>query len=348
MTDERNDVRYKSAIVSSLGQEAEATSYNTQERVCPSCGQDNVTSARFCAECGKSLLTPANCPECNAATVPGADICEACGTWLLLGQCKFCSAPIAEGQPFCGNCGSPTAGILCPGCGQLSFFDFCKSCATPLSSKAHELANAAASDPERQQLVSLLAKLHAAHTGVDKLATQVNVDTQFTQNVEDDAVHKMKLIRAALLASKTTQYQRATSKAIFSDEQKQHISLLEAQVVEERERIRLEDERRMQEQERIRQNAEQQRLEESKLLHEMQAQINREMSKFQGKTFSSNQEARRFFMNLVSGLPEEATRGITTTGLVWRCNAYDCEHPSPAECADPSRGGVWLISDQGS
>jgi hypothetical protein len=67
------------------------------------------------------------------------------------------------------------------------------------------------------------------------------------------------------------------------------------------------------------------------------------MRSLSGKTFSSHQDARRFFMNLIAGLPEEVARKITDRGMSWRCNAYNSVHNSPGECADPSAGGVWLL-----
>jgi class 3 adenylate cyclase/tetratricopeptide (TPR) repeat protein len=53
---------------------------------CPSCGSENVTSAKFCVECGTPL----------------ALACPSCGT------------PYAEGQRFCAECGTPLVAMAAP------------------------------------------------------------------------------------------------------------------------------------------------------------------------------------------------------------------------------------------
>lgn len=338
MADDRKDLGYGQVSTSLPRQEAQATSVPAQELVCRCCGHGNVDFAKFCAECGKSLLSAATCPGCNAATLPGADICESCGAWLLIGQCMFCAAPVEQDQAYCGICGNPTTGIPCPGCGEPSKFDFCKRCSIPLSPQAHEMARALASDPAQQQLTALLQEMHAAESDVQAIA-----EVSATQEGPDEQVVKMKLARAAQTVREAPGLQRATSRSLFSAEQRKQISLLDRQVVQEQERRRHEEERRKLEEERIRQEAERQRLEKQARLAVLQEKVNLELRKLQGKRFSSSQEARRFFMSLLSGLPGEIARSMTTGALGWRCNAYDCTHDSPADCADPSRGGVWLI-----
>jgi class 3 adenylate cyclase/predicted ATPase len=48
--------------------------------VCPRCGTDNVSGAKFCAECGSALST--SCPECGNVTAPGQNFCSQCGAAL--------------------------------------------------------------------------------------------------------------------------------------------------------------------------------------------------------------------------------------------------------------------------
>src|SRR4051794_27392290 len=45
---------------------------------CPSCGEANAATAKFCGECGSPLL--ASCPACGVPRVPGAKFCTDCGT----------------------------------------------------------------------------------------------------------------------------------------------------------------------------------------------------------------------------------------------------------------------------
>lgn len=315
MADERKYVRHQHVPYAQKARGFDAASVKSQEQQCSSCGCCNTGLASFCADCGAFLRTPVTCPKCSAAVLPDADICEACGSWLLEGQCTFCAAPVAENQAYCGNCGNPAAGILCPRCGQSSIFDFCKTCAIPLSNQAHELARAAALDPAQQKLATLLEELHKLQNHPQTVA-DIGKDHRNTIGADDDQLRKMKLARAALSAPRTPQYVIAQSKSLFSDEQKKQISLLGDQIIKEEERRR-----------------------------KLREQINQALSRLAGKTFSSSQDARRFFMSLVSALPEEAMQAVDASGrLRWRCHAYSCEHDTPAQCGDPSKGGVWFIS----
>jgi class 3 adenylate cyclase/tetratricopeptide (TPR) repeat protein len=47
---------------------------------CTSCGADNPSGAKFCNECGASLLR--TCPSCTSPNAPGARFCSECGTAL--------------------------------------------------------------------------------------------------------------------------------------------------------------------------------------------------------------------------------------------------------------------------
>ena len=315
MTDQQKDVKYRHVADSRLNREAQATSHKAHELSCASCGHSNADSAMFCAECGKSLLAPSTCPECKTATKPGADICEACGTWLLPGQCMFCSAAVGENQAYCGTCGNPVAGIPCPGCGKKSIFDFCRTCAIPLSSQAQQLVLAASNDPAQQEIATLLKELHELQFAA-KTADGAGKEPATHKVFVDDQLAKMKLARAMLSAPSAPQYVKSQSKPLFSDQQKQHINQLGDQIIREEERRRK--------------------------VHE---QINQALNRLGGKTFSSSQDARRFFMSLVSALPDEAMQALNASGrLRWRCHAYSNEHDSPSGCADPSQGGVWVIS----
>jgi class 3 adenylate cyclase/tetratricopeptide (TPR) repeat protein len=48
--------------------------------LCPSCGAENRSGARFCRECGTALALA--CPSCGAAAEPGQSFCDECGTPL--------------------------------------------------------------------------------------------------------------------------------------------------------------------------------------------------------------------------------------------------------------------------
>ena len=47
------------------------------EAACASCGAANDRTARFCAQCGKAMVT--TCAACGAQSEPGARFCSGCG-----------------------------------------------------------------------------------------------------------------------------------------------------------------------------------------------------------------------------------------------------------------------------
>ncbi|WP_071603806.1 double zinc ribbon domain-containing protein [Dickeya zeae] len=48
---------------------------------CPQCRSLNAPNARFCQQCGVSLL-PAACPQCGTSVQAGAKFCAQCGNTL--------------------------------------------------------------------------------------------------------------------------------------------------------------------------------------------------------------------------------------------------------------------------
>lgn len=346
------------------------TSETTAESVCPSCACKNDSSANFCEECGTALHQPAHCPNCKAIARPHADICEVCGEWLLKGQCMFCYAPVDDGETFCGECGNPAAGITCQKCGKLSHFDFCSTCNIPLSYQAKAMVLAAADDPALLELAALFEGLADAGKLTDSIvpiSSEHVVESTPKQSqaasVASEEALRLKAYRESQqkLKQEHPLAQPLQPKSLFSSDQKERIRQLDNEVFQEEERRRIEEERRQEEERRRleeierkrREEEERKRLEEERRRQEderkreherrLQQQLSDAMSKFSGKTFSSNQEARRFFMSIIAGLPEEIAKKITNHGMGWRCNAYGAVHDSPSGCADPSRGGVWLI-----
>ncbi len=346
MIDRKREVSLK------VSQKAEKTiSFpNSPESICPVCKHTNEDEGTYCEECGKVLKQPASCPKCKTPAKQHADICEVCGTWLLIGQCMFCYAKIAEDEAFCGECGNPAKGHFCQQCGQHSIFDFCKSCRIPLSNQAHKMMANNAEDQNFKEIAILFEKLtdHGDFFPDRSNATSDNLtETNPASIPYDDQVLKIKEYREKCNKPGIHEKEQLTSKVIFSNEQKSRISLLNEEVLKEEEKRRVEEERRKKEEERLRKEAEERRRkEEAKRREEerkLQAQLSAALNKFSGKTFSSNQEARKFFMSIIAGLSDDVAKKITSRGMGWRCNAYSAVHDSPGDCADPSRGGVWLI-----
>ena len=46
-----------------------------------------------------------NCPSCQAANGNGARFCNQCGTSLIPVKCAQCGASVPSGGKFCGQCG---------------------------------------------------------------------------------------------------------------------------------------------------------------------------------------------------------------------------------------------------
>lgn len=254
----------------------------------------------------------------------------------------FCYAHIDEDQAFCGECGNSTSGIPCPRCGELSIFDFCKSCGIPLSIQAKEMVQETAKDPLFQEMASLIEQLGSSPI-TESESAPIKADLVTIQKDHDDQVLRLKEYRESLSNPAMQHKPKPVPKALFSNDQKERISQLNEEVAQEEERRKIEEERRRQEEERKRREAEERRRQEEERQRKLQEQFNDVMRKHSGKTFSSSQEARRFFMNIIAGLPEEFVRKMTDRGMGWRCNFATCVHDSPGDCADPSQGGVWLI-----
>lgn len=304
---------------------------------CQRCGQINPAGSRFCSECGNGIAGAPTCQNCHTSAQPGADICERCGTWLLRGKCKFCLAEVAEDNAFCGFCGNPQAGIACPRCGILSIFDFCRKCDIPLSREAHEQATRAKADPAQQELLAVLQEI-AAIDGRIEAGRDAASQPSAASGSEKNQFLQMRLVRERAASESIVRTDNVPHrKALFSADQQEQIGLLGAKIHAEEERKRMEAERLRVEAERRRKEEEERRM---KLLEEV-GRVLRDMS---AKTFSSSQAARRYYMSIISALPEEVRENLSGSGsLRWRCNFANVEHDDPGQCGGPSHGGVWLF-----
>ena len=190
------------------------------------------------------------------------------------------------------------------------------------------MAQEASVDAALRSLVAFAREVNLAGDG----DAQSQGSALHTTKPADDQVAKMRAMRSTIAEPSPPAYSAQQRKSIFSDVQKRQVKDLQKQVDQERARQALERElaaRRAREEQQRRQA----------LIDRLRA----EFSRHSGKTFASNQEARRFFMSLLTGLPDDLVTPLLQRGMQWRCNAYDCVHSAPHECADPSQGGVWLI-----
>ncbi|MEM2834505.1 MAG: SPFH domain-containing protein [Candidatus Nezhaarchaeales archaeon] len=77
--------------------------------LCPKCGFQNLSTARFCSNCGTSLqaaTTTLTCLKCGMANPAGAKFCINCGSPIQPSvKCPKCGSEVQLGAKFCSNCG---------------------------------------------------------------------------------------------------------------------------------------------------------------------------------------------------------------------------------------------------
>lgn len=242
------------------------------------------------------------CRNCGYGVSETADICENCGEWLLIGKCNFCYADIEEGQKFCSECGNPPFGIKCDKCGCLSHFDFCPQCNNVLTEQAQEYISIIENSIEFRELVKIDEK------------KELNTNERIDQS-------NIQLEKLSSYLSKFNE-QKSKKKNLFSLKENPNNNIEENLKAVEQSKLNIKNE------EQIINLKQQKEIQAIKLLEETR-----------NKTFSSNQEARKFFGALKILLPKVIQKRIP---LGWTCNAYSCTHSGgPQECADPSQGGTW-------
>jgi membrane protease subunit (stomatin/prohibitin family) len=79
---------------------------------CPNCHTANAPTAKFCANCGKSMAPPTvTCANCGEANAVGARFCGNCGQPLgpQPVHCPSCGHEVLPDARFCPNCGNAIA-----------------------------------------------------------------------------------------------------------------------------------------------------------------------------------------------------------------------------------------------
>ncbi|QLH74099.1 MAG: SPFH domain-containing protein [Methanomassiliicoccales archaeon] len=75
--------------------------------LCPKCGSQNASSAKFCSNCGsKMVMEKINCPKCGTLVTIDAKFCPECGTNLQRRKCPKCGSDVQAGAKFCPECGN--------------------------------------------------------------------------------------------------------------------------------------------------------------------------------------------------------------------------------------------------
>jgi hypothetical protein len=248
-------------------------------------------------------LTQHKCQNCGWGCSINADICENCGDWQLKGKCNFCYTDVEEGQKFCSECGNPPEGIICDSCGKLSHFDFCQQCNIALTEQANETIEMITNSVEFQNLITINDK---ETFNPDENAKQSDIELEKLRNYFSK-FSEQNPKKKNVFSIKDNPNQNIEENLKTIEQSKQNIKTKELEILFDK----------------------QKEFQAMKLLEDIR-----------NKTFSSNQESRKFFGALKILLPIVIQK---RTPIGWKCNAYDCVHEGgPQECADPSSGGSWL------
>ena len=319
---------------------------DSDSQTCSACSHSNGLEALYCEECGHSLQTSL-CPQCGAAVEEGDDICEGCKTWLLVGQCMFCYATLESDDTFCSECGNPADGVVCPQCGSKGCFDYCGTCGIPLTETAHQLLVEAASDPQIQELVSLIDNFSRMESSLADLVPELStVDAANREPVHSNHREELDALEnylARMREKNTATVIKPAAVSLFSQAQEESINRRHDGIVKEEERKRLEAEekRRLEavEAERQRVEAENRRIEAER----QRELVNKMLESISDKNFRTSQDARRFFATIKAALSKEAHHKLNNYELLWKCNAYNCRHPNETYCSKPHKGGAWIF-----
>lgn len=272
---------------------------------CRHCGSVNRQGDQFCGDCGAELGR--DCPACGKHVGLG-DFCEACGYWMHEGKCRFCYSSLSDGAAFCEDCGCNQSGLVCTVCHKTGFFDFCSSCGVAVSERATDTLQA----PVAQGgMVDLLAEMRSAQKEALALLDLPENSDEALPELPDqvvptpgDSVEKPTTVGVQEPAGQTrSQVTIAPVRKRVAQEQ------LKQRRLELKERLRL-----------------------------MRERLKQVMQEAANQTFEDGQQARVHSMALRKRLLDD---GYNPTS--WRCNRYNCVHPSPNDCAAPQFGGVWVI-----
>ncbi|MCR6722075.1 MAG: zinc ribbon domain-containing protein [Chitinophagaceae bacterium] len=264
------------------------------------------------AKPGKSMehehLSGEACPSCNAPTKPGADICEACGTWLLQGKCRFCYAPFKSGQKFCGSCGNPPEGTNCKSCGTFTQFDFCPRCESPVSRRAAPFLEQLLANPELKKMQQEIQELPSTPSPQSDVVAKNNIDIQNELEKYFAKLEQKQPGKPASSSFEITNENRDFSQELQNSEESMVQQI--AQLSKENREIALQ-----------------------------------KIRELQDRAFSSNQEARLFYMSIKHAFPK-LRLNVCDSFLGWQCVFTKSIHTDgPSGCARPEMGGRWICSD---
>ncbi len=85
----------------------------TSKVSCAKCGASNLSTAKFCNDCGAKMEIgnqTVPCVKCGAQLQAGARFCAECGAKQEKQKCANCQSELAPGTKYCNECGTKVDG----------------------------------------------------------------------------------------------------------------------------------------------------------------------------------------------------------------------------------------------
>lgn len=285
-----------------------------EKALCANCRTPYTDADNFCPGCGK-ILKSNTCSQCGAVTEPNWEICPQCGQNLHAECCSFCGAATNNNDTFCPECGNPKTGITCPECHTLNFRSFCRKCNTPLNPLAHAALEQVRQSPQLQQAFAIAEELAKLEELLSQSSRDTTEEIKTPELSEEDRqfVNQYKDLLAAFRGQKYEEIKDLPRPASSESKPQKKFSLN----ISDKE--------------------------------EAMAQYNaklEEMKNTLNAMFPDPDMTPQMQRDYYTAIKVEITiKSKVKVKIGWKCNAYNCVHSKPNECAEPFRGGVWIYDD---
>lgn len=256
-----------------------------------------------------------HCPYCGEAVKVSYAICPHCGHSLTPDKCSFCGAPMKPGAKFCTRCGQSKEGIVCPECGTLNSRNFCRKCNTPLTPAGQIALAAAKEDPAFRAVEQKARELAELHAKIESLQNE-SAQTQAGPSLSDG--DKALLEEYADLLDSIGSYipnpqkiSESTSEASSRPHYEEKFISLDEMMAAYREKAE---------------------------------EMNAAMAAMVPPPDFTPEQQRDYYSARKVGIIETHydINWQHYNPQQWKCNFCGALHDSPADCAEPQLGGVWI------
>lgn len=297
----------------------EETVKSDNHNVCPKCGANVSSDAKFCEECGNPLGV---CPHCLNPVDSNLSLCPHCGKPIHSEYCSFCNAPMDADDNFCEECGNPRAGIVCPECRTVNYRSFCRKCNTPLNEMAHHMVKRVMEDQRVVKARNIADKLNGIEQLINSLVKDIDTENGNGADTGSPSVGLTDADKA--LINKYNELFKVIGSSKIPDSQPvqpQQPQTKPQTVQEKRKKLKAAVEE-------FRSNME-----------DIQAILDSLLPDPQDPP-----EIQRNFLCACKVAINEQ-KSMITQKTYWVCNYCGCKHCQPADCAQPQLGGNWLVEE---